>query len=83
VLSLRAPGLGFVMITLALGRSCGASLSANNAHRRRHGIRHPARPMPLGIDINNGATFSILHADRVRDPPVLHLAILPLAFGAA
>jgi len=58
VLSLRAPGLGFVMITLALGQIVwGIAYRANTLTGGDNGIRHPARPMPLGIDINNAPRF--------------------------
>ena len=48
VLSLRAPGLGFIMITLALGQIVwGVAYRANELTGGDNGIRHPARPMPL------------------------------------
>jgi branched-chain amino acid transport system permease protein len=58
VLSLRAPGLGFVMITLALGQIVwGIAYRANTLTGGDNGIRHPGRPMPFGIDINNAPRF--------------------------
>jgi branched-chain amino acid transport system permease protein len=58
VLSLRAPGLGFVMITLALGQIVwGIAYRANDLTGGDNGIRHPARPMPFGIDIRDAASF--------------------------
>src|SRR6516225_2371153 len=46
VLSLRAPGLGFIMITLALGQIVwGVAYRANDLTGGDNGIRHPARPM--------------------------------------
>jgi len=79
VLSLRAPGLGFVMITLALGQIVwGIAYRANTLTGGDNGIRHPARPMPLA-SISTMRHVLLLHADRVRDRAVLHLAILPLA----
>jgi branched-chain amino acid transport system permease protein len=58
VLSLRAPGLGFVMITLALGQIVwGIAYRANDLTGGDNGIRHPARPMPLGIDIRDAQSF--------------------------
>src|SRR2546429_2880841 len=49
LLSLRAPGLGFIMITLALGQIVwGIAYRANDLTGGDNGIRHPARPMPFG-----------------------------------
>ena len=58
VLSLRAPGLGFIMITLALGQIVwGIAYRANDLTGGDNGIRHPARPMPFGIDIRDATGF--------------------------
>jgi len=58
VLSLRAPGLGFIMITLALGQIVwGVAYRANELTGGDNGIRHPARPMPFGIDIRDAPSF--------------------------
>jgi branched-chain amino acid transport system permease protein len=58
VLSLRAPGLGFIMITLALGQIVwGIAYRANNLTGGDNGIRHPGRPMPFGIDIRDAPGF--------------------------
>jgi branched-chain amino acid transport system permease protein len=58
VLSLRAPGLGFIMITLALGQIVwGVAYRANELTGGDNGIRYPARPMPFGFDIRNAASF--------------------------
>jgi branched-chain amino acid transport system permease protein len=58
VLSLRAPGLGFIMITLALGQIVwGVAYRANDLTGGDNGIRHPARPMPFGFDIRDAASF--------------------------
>src|SRR5438045_1023744 len=58
VLSLRAPGLGFIMITLALGQIVwGIAYRANDLTGGDNGIRYPARPMPFGIDIRDAASF--------------------------
>ncbi len=58
VLSLRAPGLGFIMITLALGQIVwGVAYRANNLTGGDNGIRYPARPMPFGIDIRDAPSF--------------------------
>jgi branched-chain amino acid transport system permease protein len=58
VLSLRAPGLGFIMITLALGQIVwGVAYRANDLTGGDNGIRHPARPMPFGIDIRDAPSF--------------------------
>jgi len=58
VLSLRAPGLGFIMITLALGQIVwGIAYRANDLTGGDNGIRHPARPMPFGLDIRDAPSF--------------------------
>jgi branched-chain amino acid transport system permease protein len=58
VLSLRAPGLGFIMITLALGQIVwGIAYRANDLTGGDNGIRHPARPMPFGLDIRDAQSF--------------------------
>jgi branched-chain amino acid transport system permease protein len=58
VLSLRAPGLGFIMITLALGQIVwGVAYRANDLTGGDNGLRHPARPMPFGFDIRDAASF--------------------------
>jgi branched-chain amino acid transport system permease protein len=58
VLSLRAPGLGFIMITLALGQIVwGIAYRANDLTGGDNGIRYPARPMPFGIDLSSARNF--------------------------
>jgi len=58
VLSLRAPGLGFIMITLALGQIVwGIAYRANDLTGGDNGLRHPARPQPFGIDITGATNF--------------------------
>ncbi len=58
VLSLRAPGLGFIMITLAIGQIVwGIAYRANNLTGGDNGLSHPARPMPFGIDIRDPMSF--------------------------
>jgi branched-chain amino acid transport system permease protein len=58
VLSLRAPGLGFIMITLALGQIVwGVAYRANDLTGGDNGIRYPARPMPFGFDIRDASSF--------------------------
>jgi branched-chain amino acid transport system permease protein len=58
VLSLRAPGLGFIMITLALGQIVwGIAYRANDLTGGDNGLRHPARPEPFGIDISGATSF--------------------------
>jgi branched-chain amino acid transport system permease protein len=58
VLSLRAPGLGFIMITLAIGQIVwGIAYRANNLTGGDNGLRLPARPMPFGIDIRDAESF--------------------------
>ena len=58
VLSLRAPGLGFIMITLALGQIVwGIAYRANDLTGGDNGIRYPARPMPFGFDLRDAPSF--------------------------
>jgi branched-chain amino acid transport system permease protein len=58
VLSLRASGIGFLMITLALGQIVwGIAYRANELTGGDNGITLPARPVPFGIDINPAANF--------------------------
>jgi branched-chain amino acid transport system permease protein len=58
MLSLRAPGLGFIMITLALGQIVwGIAYRANTLTGGDNGLRLPARPMPFGIDLNSAPRF--------------------------
>jgi branched-chain amino acid transport system permease protein len=58
VLSLRAPGLGFIMITLALGQIVwGVAYRANELTGGDNGIRHPARPLPFGFDMRDAPSF--------------------------
>ncbi len=80
VLALRASGIGFLMITLALGQIVwGIAYRANTLTDGDNGLRFPARPQPFGIDINERAELLLVHADRVRDRAVLHLARHALA----
>jgi branched-chain amino acid transport system permease protein len=58
VLSLRAPGLGFIMITLAIGQIIwGIAYRYNDLTGGDNGLRHPARPMPFGLDIRDAESF--------------------------
>src|SRR5262249_6662938 len=58
VLSLRAPGLGFIMITLALGQIVwGVAYRANDLTGGDKRIRHPARPIPLRFHIPDAPSF--------------------------
>jgi branched-chain amino acid transport system permease protein len=58
VLALRASGIGFLMITLALGQIVwGIAYRANELTGGDNGIQLPARPVPFGIDINSAANF--------------------------
>lgn len=58
MLSLRAPGLGFLMITLALGQIVwGIAYRANTLTGGDNGISLPARPMPFGFDIRSAENF--------------------------
>jgi branched-chain amino acid transport system permease protein len=58
MLSLRAPGLGFLMITLALGQIVwGIAYRANTLTGGDNGISLPARPKPFGFDITSAPAF--------------------------
>ncbi len=58
VLSLRAPGLGFIMITLAIGQIVwGIAYRANALTGGDNGMSFPARPMPFGFDIQDAKNF--------------------------
>jgi branched-chain amino acid transport system permease protein len=58
VLSLRASGIGFLMITLALGQIVwGIAYRANELTGGDNGITLPARPVPFGVDINSASNF--------------------------
>ena len=58
MLSLRAPGLGFLMITLALGQIVwGIAYRANTLTGGDNGISLPARPMPFGFEIKGAVPF--------------------------
>jgi branched-chain amino acid transport system permease protein len=58
MLSLRAPGLGFLMITLALGQIVwGIAYRANNLTGGDNGISLPQRPQPFGFDITSAPAF--------------------------
>jgi len=58
VLALRASGLGFLMITLALGQIVwGVAYRWNDLTGGDNGIRYPARPSPFGIDLAGAGRF--------------------------
>ncbi len=58
VLALRASGIGFLMITLALGQIVwGIAYRANNLTGGDNGIRFAARPQPFGVDISSAPHF--------------------------
>jgi branched-chain amino acid transport system permease protein len=58
VLALRASGIGFLMITLALGQIVwGIAYRANTLTDGDNGLRYPARPHPFGIDITSAPSF--------------------------
>lgn len=58
VLSLRAPGLGFIMITLAIGQIVwGIAYRANSLTGGDNGMSFPARPMPFGFDLRGAKSF--------------------------
>jgi branched-chain amino acid transport system permease protein len=58
LIALRASGIGFLMITLALGQIVwGIAYRANTLTEGDNGIRFAARPHPFGIDISAAASF--------------------------
>jgi branched-chain amino acid transport system permease protein len=58
LLALRASGIGFLMITLALGQIVwGIAYRANTLTDGDNGLRYPARPHPFGIDIASAQNF--------------------------
>ena len=58
VLALRASGIGFLMITLALGQIVwGIAYRANTITEGDNGIRYAARPQPFGFDISSAPSF--------------------------
>ena len=80
MLSLRAPGLGFIMITLALGQIVwGVAYRANDLTGGDNGLRHPARPMPFGFDIRDAPSFYYFTLVVFAIALFCHLAVLALA----
>ena len=58
VLALRASGIGFLMITLALGQIVwGIAYRANTITDGDNGLRYAARPAPFGIDLTGAPAF--------------------------
>ena len=58
LLALRAVGLGFLMITLALGQICwGVAYRWVGLTNGDNGMSFPRRPAPFGIDIEPAASF--------------------------
>jgi branched-chain amino acid transport system permease protein len=58
LLALRAVGIGFLMITLALGQIVwGVAYRANSLTNGDNGLTFAARPRPFGIDITGAASF--------------------------
>ncbi|MGB9364841.1 MAG: branched-chain amino acid ABC transporter permease [Xanthobacteraceae bacterium] len=58
LLALRASGIGFLMITLALGQIVwGIAYRANTITNGDNGLRYAVRPAPFGIDINPAPNF--------------------------
>jgi len=58
VLALRASGIGFLMITLALGQIVwGIAYRANSITQGDNGLRLVARPHPFGFDISSAPSF--------------------------
>ncbi len=61
ILALRASGLGFLMITLALGQVMwGAAYRWVGLTGGDNGIRLPARPALLGFDLSSALSFYVL-----------------------
>src|SRR5437588_943052 len=58
LLALRASGIGFLMITLALGQIVwGIAYRANTITDGDNGLRYAARPHPFGLDIASAPKF--------------------------
>jgi branched-chain amino acid transport system permease protein len=58
VIALRATGLGFLMITLALSQVLwGLAYRMSNVTNGDNGIAGLTRPMPLGISLDSAASF--------------------------
>jgi branched-chain amino acid transport system permease protein len=58
LMALRASGLGFLMITLALGQIVwGVTYRWNDLTGGDNGIRYPSRPSPFGLDIGTAPSF--------------------------
>jgi branched-chain amino acid transport system permease protein len=58
LLALRASGIGFLMITLALGQIVwGIAYRANTLTGGDNGIRFTSRPHPFGFDISSAPAF--------------------------
>ena len=58
VLALRASGIGFLMITLALGQIVwGIAYRANTLTDGDNGLRYASRPRPFGLDIASAPKF--------------------------
>jgi branched-chain amino acid transport system permease protein len=58
LLALRATGIGFLMITLALGQIVwGIAYRANSITDGDNGIRYAARPHPFGFDLSSAPSF--------------------------
>ena len=58
LLALRASGIGFLMITLALGQIVwGIAYRANTLTDGDNGLRYAARPHPFGLDISSAPKF--------------------------
>ena len=80
LLSLRAPGLGFIMITLALGQIVwGIAYRANDLTGGDNGIRYPGAADAVRLRPPRRAQLLLFHARRLRRRAVLHLAVLALA----
>ena len=71
IIALRATGLGFLMITLALSQVLwGLAYRMSNVTNGDNGVAGLTRPMPFGISLESAASFYWFDADRgvVRIP---------------
>lgn len=58
VLALRSTGIGFLMITLALGQIVwGIAYRWQSLTNGDNGVNVPTRPMPFGLALNNAESF--------------------------
>ena len=70
VIALRATGLGFLMITLALSQVLwGLAYRMSNVTNGDNGIAGLTRPMPFGISLDSAGIVLLVRADRGRRLP--------------